>query len=1020
MPRNDIPYCDVDWARTFSLPFGVPASGITAAERIQYAVGLGAVSEIPVSTHGSFFADPPALDVRLVDGILLPRYGRDLVPSISQLQDATKVAGRVQSFGKAAFKPIAVPSGTASAVEHLLQARLPIDDTALAFAPLPIPRLALDSIETFFPSAPAAWKPGAPFKVPGALDAAGAPVAAVPQLLLESSDTALGEHDPLLLRAPVAGRFRFDPYYLFRRVGTALEAIGPSSTGRLLVQQPPLSTARKNAGTSTEVFESRTFAFEHVTRDSVAELLHVHLMFQLCHLKALDAAHHGKAGSEARLAIPKHSAEIMDWAVSGVHRLIRSWTAFLWSLAWRIEDKALTSALPAEWAKPLAKDDLKAGDAATVVTLAKQVLDDAERLASLIYFCSNVYSRRLSGFSWSEVLELNGRNTDRFPVPADQPPFTGTDAAAKAAQLQHQWLRLLENPHDRWVACWAGAPLGRPAPIYAPTPAAAGAGFPANAVTTYDLEALHAATKAGAALAVASPDTTTQAAPGRAADLSSLVAKRVGYACWFSAGPIWNPLHTTVDWLLELTQGVHQAEQEPGFLQLMSLVDTADAAFRGHPLVRPLGADVHERALHLRGQMNSLDGDAALRGWVDWWGAAYGLKKVGSEWFVQDPLGNAVGDKLTPTLPYKAERTVPAPGKRTLDHTDLNTGAISGFDAFDIESAFLARRRMTLPPGAGPMLPLSVILALMDREGVRSFGAINRFVTYTAAQASTLAWIATDAPLHRTASYDVPPLGHVATPAEISRIHWLSLPYGLDHFILERSPADPRVIVDVFISDQRMRPRIVALESSPQVTTLGEENVERYLRSRMWSDWQPEAPPPADPKIGRPVIWKLHRRVHWAVISMMVGFFRRMELEIGQSLVDVGAFRQVGWKPVAWFPGGMAPPILVGKAPTDIEWKDFISYYAIIYAAYNTSPANWRRILRQAEAQHLATGSSLTLRDFLLFKFDRRDAVVDHMARFAVGLDSFMRLDDADGVALDDFAARGPSTIPPDTRAWGV
>jgi hypothetical protein len=249
----------------------------------------------------------------------------------------------------------------------------------------------------------------------------------------------------------------------------------------------------------------------------------------------------------------------------------------------------------------------------------------------------------------------------------------------------------------------------------------------------------------------------------------------------------------------------------------------------------------------------------------------------------------------------------------------------------------------------------------------------------------------------------------------------LSLPYGLDNFILQRDPADPSIIIDVFITDSEMHPRIAAFETAPTVVTaLGDENIERYIRSRMWSAWQSEAPLPADPKIGRPVIWKLHRRVHWAVISLMVGFFRKMELEIERGVAGAGSYHEAGWSPAAWFPSGMVAPRLAVKTPVDAEWKDFISYYAVIYAAYNTSASNWRRILKDAEVKRLAVGSTLSLRDYLLFRYNRRDMVIDHIIRFAVGLDSYMRLDFLEGVAPADFAGREPNKLPPSGRVWGV
>jgi len=42
-----------------SLPLGVPPETLAAAERIQYANGLDAAGEIPLSTYGRYFTEAP-------------------------------------------------------------------------------------------------------------------------------------------------------------------------------------------------------------------------------------------------------------------------------------------------------------------------------------------------------------------------------------------------------------------------------------------------------------------------------------------------------------------------------------------------------------------------------------------------------------------------------------------------------------------------------------------------------------------------------------------------------------------------------------------------------------------------------------------------------------------------------------------------------------------------------------------------------------------------------------------------
>ena len=69
----------------------------------------------------------------------------------------------------------------------------------------------------------------------------------------------------------------------------------------------------------------------------------------------------------------------------------------------------------------------------------------------------------------------------------------------------------------------------------------------------------------------------------------------------------------------------------------------------------------------------------------------------------------------------------------------------SGFGTFDLESAYLARARMNDPYDGPDVLPMSVLLALMEREGVKLFASINRRVRNAATVAAApLVWEAFD------------------------------------------------------------------------------------------------------------------------------------------------------------------------------------------------------------------------------------------------------------------------------------
>jgi len=157
--------------------------------------------------------------------------------------------------------------------------------------------------------------------------------------------------------------------------------------------------------------------------------------------------------------------------------------------------------------------------------------------------------------------------------------------------------------------------------------------------------------------------------------------------------------------------------------------------------------------------------------------------------------------------------------------------------------------------------------------------------------------------------------------------------------------------------------------------------------------------------------------MHWAGIAMMAGFFLRRQRQM-HAPTDANGFSEPGWAPApGWLPAGSSPPDLTGKSPTDDEWKDYISYYSLIYLAYNTSPPTWRDLLKGAEVAKPGA-SPITLRDFLLFQHERHRQAIGNMVHFAIGLDAFMRLDYMTGAGRGAFPAATPDVTPVAGRAW--
>ena len=983
----------------------MPPESLAQAKRLEYVQGMGATGEMPRSSHGHFFSTGPSPSrVRTAGpaGMVLPFASN--VPDPADTLPAA--AANVVKGGP--FDAKAPDAGTVAQVEGKLEAALPYDKASRDFTPLPMPFRDLDAVQLYYTDS--AFPP---FNGVLGLDHAGLLgdgdlPAELPELLLETRETGatLGEVDPLLLRAPIRGRFRFERYLVYCWQGNAFAPVGPSNSGRVILEQQALPGDPADV-TSTQVRVERRFAFDHVDRESVAEMVHALLMLQVAFLDGIVKAIAREDGAEERLAIPKPASSAFAAVLTSVNVLMRAWTAFLSVLAWRNEDTAVAAAVPAEWFGAFPARDMRGGDAAKLVEAAGQVLGDDGWLESLVWYSENVHSRRLAGFSWLEILAENqpAAGARRFPVPKDQPPFSTDD---KPAIAQHERLRVLEDPQFRFVGCYAGAPLGRPSTAYAPPGGAPTVKLPSNGLTTYDVEVLHAAGTAQTALGLGAPVTGPGPQPGKAMDLSGYSATAEGRACTFTAGRLGSDtLHTTADWLLELTCGIHFNEEEAPFLDLAPLMDPATGV--GHPLIEAVRFVDHLKAVHLRRQMSAPGMTQLGLTSIDWWKDHIGFQLTDGKWHhvaKQPPHQNL--DRLpSPQAPYQGGKTVldqqgfPA----VLEFIELILGLPSGFDLFDLESAYLACARMADPIDSEPHLPVPVLLAIMEREGNKLFAPLTRKVINTTDETKTLVWETAS----RSEDDQPGPVAEgqfPARPDERARVEFLLFPYALDTFAQRKSAAGMDLLLE-------------AMEDARVLTLQAGESAGEYLRDRVFSTFLRLPDIAANAVVPR--IWKRSRRMHWVALALEAGFFRQLERQIRSARIDdESPFRDQNWTPSAdWLPAGSSPPDLTGKGPTSTEWKDYLTYYGLIYLAYNDGPGGWKTQLKAAEAARPAA-STLSLRDFLVFKHDRTAEVIGNIGRFVAGLDAFLRLDYMEDKNPADFAAAGANTTAPAGRNWGV
>jgi hypothetical protein len=1003
-----IPSCSIDWGRTFCLPCGVPPETLPAAQRLAYVRGCLVSGDIPQSSYGRFYSKGPSQnEVRRAPKGQATRY---VVPRASAADTDPPTAlpaGANNVVKTGAFNAAAPDPGTADQVAGKLEAALPYDKLSQRLTPLPIPFQDLDAIRLYFaPITIPPFQGTLGLNEPGLLGDADMPDD-LPPVLLETrvpqqGAAKLGEVDPLLLRSPVRGRFRFEPYLLYRWNNAGFTPVGPSNSGRLVIQQPAIPPDPTDF-TDTQVRKERLFVIDHVDRAAVAEIAHSVLMLEFKFLKGIVDAFNEEKDSEPKLKVPKDLPKAFGWVVGGVNTLMRSWTAFLSTLAWRSEDTAVASGIPADWLTKFPNHDPTSGERDALIAAVGQVLQNDDWLESLMFFSKQLHTMRLAGYSWNEVLIANGQdpNVKRFPVPSNQAPFQPKNAAQVA---QHKRLRLLDDPDFRWIGCYAGCPIGRPSKVYAPPGGAPTVHFPAGALTTYEVEALHAAGTAKTELGLGAANAAGPQA-GKAMDLSAdYSATELGYACTFAAERSGSDsLHTTVDWLNDLLRGIHFHVDESPFLDGEPLMDPTSAA--SNPLLEAMRFDDFLKAKSLRRQMDDVDNAGVTPNWLNWWKGKLSLIEVGGNW------GDGAGPG--PSRSFLKGFTSGGVDPGLLNLTDLALGAQSGFDLFDIESAYLACVRMAEPIASQNQLPLPVLLALMEREGIKQFGPINRGVRNTLTEAATIVW----EPRRRTFVDPANP-GQSALdpfdgtlpptdPAERSRQSWLLFPYGLDHFAKPNTAAGVDSLVD-------------QVHQAGVMTLATGESVGNYLHDRLFSSFF-LLPALGFANVGIPRIWKRSRRSHWACISLMAGFFRQLEVQMTATPIDPSfTAGQGAWTPrtgpSGWLPPGSSPPDLTGKTPVDPAWKDFITYYALVYVAYNGGAGSWAARTHQVEN----AGPALPLRDSMLFEHDRGAEIMAHVGRFAIGLDAYMRLDYMTNKFPGDYATATANSADPTARVWGV
>ena len=470
-----------------------------------------------------------------------------------------------------------------------LEARPARDYHGLVASRLPIPCVEDDALIAVWPPGP----PSAP-----ALDLLPDPVGPGPvgdpsSYLLTTDGTALtGELDPLLLRAPCTGTVRVDRYQHLLLDGAQLAAGPQSRSGRVLVQSSPPTVSDKDKGAveaASPLAQPATFTFEHVDVEASVALV------------AALVEHHVVAFADLEQA-PRFR---QDATLLG-RQLDREVTAAL--TAWcHASSLSAVRALAPDMAMPgdvesTIRDELVDRDdpsTAHIRRACEAVTGDAAALDALRAFLAGLYAALLSGRSWRSL----GADLS-----------TDTSAAA-------QYLNGFEQTGNKWIVCYAGAPLGRAAALYGPPLADSIKATYHESLTTFDVEALYVLqdqltfdwARRADSPPVAHDDLVDYADEqlGRSTN-GNLVVMRV-------SDPLYADLaFSATDWIAEVALGHQRKVRQPAILDFTALVDA------GHPLATTIDWDRRRLAADARARMDQLAdariGGSRLQGVsLGWW-----------------------------------------------------------------------------------------------------------------------------------------------------------------------------------------------------------------------------------------------------------------------------------------------------------------------------------------------------------------------------------------------------------------
>lgn len=997
-----VPGCSINYTRRFSLPIGIAPENINSGKLPDYIKSLDIVIDILNNTFTKFTPSSKVNKLKFKKITATTGLTSFLFPFETSYSDplteVTLTNTQTEAVVRKGGNQLPIPAGlSADATSELFIKKVIFTSDKNKISAIPFPFHGLDSLRCF-------WLKLSSTPLTDTLDLNIKNFPDQTFLLktfTESGTSTFGELNRLIVRSAALSLVAFEPYYHFEISSTGLKTRCPSNSGRIVIK-----TQNQINNKYPRLFESTSFAYENMDRKSVQSFLLELFLSQFRNFEAflvkneanLATAIKTKATFTALKGLVDSTPDIFkleapktyyEKLVYSIRRAMVGWVLYVKNLGIGLAEAVNYTDIKNAYIKITVFEDSLNDTKASIEDIYnfnKIILGSTPFMQSFTNFLTRCYIPLSCGASWKECIDtIPYHDTNfKFPVSKNEAPKNATDAASKMAQNDHAWLEKIYNDsgkdRESCFICYSGCPLGFPSKVYHTSTPVAKSIFPPGAFTTFELEA-------SILVAIANNTFSSVASypaviPGCPLDLTSYESFVAGYSCSLQ---LYTKIHfyTLIDWFQELLKETNAHSKAE------ALIDLTIYAYQNlHPIVQIIKFNEYTDFIALRNNMDSLDTTAPTSLALDtlkWW-----LVKNS---FLPDAISDAWpdGSSANPKRPYLNDHTVfPAPDLPVNTISFLkgrNAINISGFDVFDMECINIAISMVKNPLTGNFDTPFPVVMALVLREGINMFQFLNRITR----PVTNLRWIA-----HNT--FHPVPLDANAEKHTISRMYWLAFPYGLDTYTF-----DPSITLDTTTKTNNFfRNKLkLLIDDEPILFGTDKESLLEFINERIGSEFN----------IGDsfPSIFKLQKRVHAAFITLMLAWYQHMH--------DIIINKKHGltYTSSDWTTNDFSS-IQDSITDLDTKRKDFITYYSMIYLAYNSSISTWNAFTNSIESSPSRTALGMKVRDYMLFKFIGNPPLpMSNMMHFAIGLDDLCRF------KYDD-TSNSPDSNDPNLRSpsWGV